>query len=109
MLATTTGHPFAALLPQDPTRSGFLRARYLMLNHMRHQSSTFLQRLIASLLCIVCSSLTTVHAQDTTTYIRAGGLFDGRSDKLQEKDIIVVQGKKIFKVGKGKVFINRQK
>jgi imidazolonepropionase-like amidohydrolase len=44
--------------------------------------------------------LTTVHAQDATTYIKAGRLFDGRSDKLQENVCIIVQGNKILKVGK---------
>ncbi len=69
-----------------------------MLSHMRHQSSFLLQRLIGFLVCI--ASLTTIHAQDTVTYIKAGKLFDGRSDKLQDNVVIVVQGKTILRVGK---------
>jgi len=65
---------------------------------MRHQSSFLLQRLIGFLVCI--ASLTTIHAQDTVTYIKAGKLFDGRSDKLQDDVVIVVQGKTILRVGK---------
>src|ERR1700754_3039204 len=70
-----------------------------MLSHMNHKTSTFVQRLLSFLLCLASSSLM-IQAQDSSTYIKTGKLFDGRSDKLQEGVVIVVQANKILQVGK---------
>ncbi|HEX8098224.1 MAG TPA: amidohydrolase family protein [Pyrinomonadaceae bacterium] len=39
-------------------------------------------------------------AQETVTYIKAGKLFDGRSDTIQENVSVIVRGKQIAQVGK---------
>lgn len=61
--------------------------------------STLLRHISLSLLFIATLSLT-VLAQELSTYIKAGKLFDGRSNQLQENIVIVVQGKKILRVGR---------
>jgi imidazolonepropionase-like amidohydrolase len=42
----------------------------------------------------------TTHAQESFMYIKAGKLFDGKSDRLQENVVVLVQGGKIVRVGK---------
>jgi hypothetical protein len=66
---------------------------------LRMKPSTLLRHLCLSLLLIVPLSFS-VLAQESSTYIRAGKLYDGRSNELQENIVIVVQGKKILRVGR---------
>lgn len=70
-----------------------------MLNHMRHRPSTLLQRFVASLLCLACSAWSAAQTPADLTYIKAGRLFDGRSDKLLSNVVVIVQGQKILQVG----------
>jgi imidazolonepropionase-like amidohydrolase len=65
---------------------------------LRMKPSTLLRHISLSLLVIATLSFT-VFAQELSTYIRAGKLFDGRSNQLQTNIVIVVQGKKILRVG----------
>ena len=66
---------------------------------LRMKPLTLLRHFSLSLLVIATLSLT-VLAQELSTYIKAGKLFDGRSNQLQENTVIVVQGKKILRVGR---------
>jgi imidazolonepropionase-like amidohydrolase len=56
-------------------------------------------KILLPLLFIATSSLT-LFAQEPSTYNKAGKLFDGRSDQLQENVVVVVQGTKIVRWGK---------
>jgi imidazolonepropionase-like amidohydrolase len=51
-------------------------------------------------LFIVIAQVGICHAQESATYIKAGKLFDGRSDALVENVTIMLRGKKIAQVGK---------
>jgi imidazolonepropionase-like amidohydrolase len=51
-------------------------------------------------LLFIAGSTLTLFAQEPSTYIKAGKLFDGRSDQLQENVVVIVQGKKIVRTGK---------
>ena len=51
-------------------------------------------------LLIVIAQGAICHAQESAIYIRAGKLFDGRSDPLAENVQIIIRGKKIVQVGK---------
>lgn len=56
-----------------------------------------------TLLAVIFAAFAAVgaRAQDDYTYIKAGRLFDGRSDRLQENVAVVVRGGKIVSVGRG--------
>lgn len=55
---------------------------------------------VAALLCCICYAWSAAQAPAGLTYIKAGRLFDGRSDRLLENVVIVVRDQKILQVGK---------
>jgi imidazolonepropionase-like amidohydrolase len=57
-------------------------------------------RLAILALCLTLCLAGVVHAQDGYTYIKAGKLFDGRSNALTDNVSILIQGKTIVRVGK---------
>lgn len=58
------------------------------------------KRFFILLLFIVFSHIgISAHAQESETYVKAGKLFDGRSDTLRENVAILIRGKKIVQVG----------
>ncbi|MBV9958066.1 MAG: amidohydrolase family protein, partial [Acidobacteria bacterium] len=68
---------------------------------MRHRPSNLLQSLVAAWLCLLCYAWSAAQTPTDLTYIKAGRLFDGRSDKLLSNAVIIVQGKQIMQVGQG--------
>jgi imidazolonepropionase-like amidohydrolase len=57
-------------------------------------------RLVIFALCLNLCFAGVVHAQDGYTYIKAGKLFDGKSNTLTDNVSILIQGKTIVQVGK---------
>ncbi|HEX8072239.1 MAG TPA: amidohydrolase family protein [Pyrinomonadaceae bacterium] len=54
---------------------------------------------VVVLVCALCPAAT-ARAQDVDTYIKAGRLFDGRAERLQENVVVLVRGGKIVRVGR---------